>query len=129
MKVKFSGIGVVDGRGKLNGTVFSRNRSGAIARVKVTPINPNTASQANARSILTSLSQSWRTLNQSVILVWNNAVADFQSTDVFGDLRTPTGKNLFTKLNANLISVGVSPITTAPLPSDVSDVTLGIVSL
>jgi hypothetical protein len=95
MKIKFSGIGVVDGRGKLNGTVFSRNRSGAIARVKVTPINPNTASQANARSILTSLSQSWRTLNQSVILVWNNAVADFQSTDVFGDLRTPTGINCF----------------------------------
>ena len=129
MKVKFSGIGVVDGRGKLNGTVFSRNRSGAIARVKVTPINPNTASQAQARSILTSLSQSWRTFNQSVILVWNAAVADFQTTDVFGDLRTPTGKNLFTKLNANLISVGVSPITTAPLPSDVSDVTLGAVTI
>jgi hypothetical protein len=94
MKIKFSGIGVVDGRGKLNGTVFSRNRSGAIARVKVTPINPNTAAQAAARSLLASLSQGWRGLSQAAILQWNNAVSDYQTTDVFGDLRTPTGKNL-----------------------------------
>jgi hypothetical protein len=129
MKVKFSGIGVVDGRGKLNGTVFSRNRSGAIARVKVTPINPNTASQQYSRTILTALSQAWRSLSQEIILGWNSAVADFQTTDVFGDLRTPTGKNLYTKLNANLVSVGASQISEPPSPTIVAAVFADSISI
>lgn len=36
-------------RGKLGGTVFSRNKSGAIVRAKVTPVNPQTVRQQTAR--------------------------------------------------------------------------------
>lgn len=36
-------------RGKIGGTVFSRNKAGAYARAKVTPVNPQTVRQQTAR--------------------------------------------------------------------------------
>ncbi|MEX0594916.1 MAG: hypothetical protein WD512_00315 [Candidatus Paceibacterota bacterium] len=36
-------------RGKIGGTVYSRNKSGAYARAKVTPVNPQTVRQQTAR--------------------------------------------------------------------------------
>jgi len=36
-------------RGKLGGNVFSRNKAGAYVRAKVTPVNPQTVRQQNAR--------------------------------------------------------------------------------
>src|SRR4051812_170938 len=84
MKVKFGSL-VVDGRGKIGGHVLSKNRGGAYMRTKVTPINPQTADQSTVRGTLTSLSQSWRALTQNQITAWNNAVQNFQSTDIFGD--------------------------------------------
>src|SRR5690606_27930634 len=53
MKVQFSGLGVVAGSGKIQGTVAARNRSGAYLRVKVTPVNPQTTYQQAARQRLT----------------------------------------------------------------------------
>jgi hypothetical protein len=118
MKAKF-GMIVVDGRGKLGGHVLSKNRGGAYARTKVTPVNPQSTYQLTARNLLTSLSQAWRSLTQAQRDGWNAAVQSFQRTDIFGDLRTPTGKNLFTRLNTNLQNIGFSVINAAPLPSEV----------
>ena len=118
MKIKFGAI-ITDGRGKIGGHVASKNRSGAYMRTKVTPANPNTSAQASARSILASLSQSWRTLTKGQRLAWNGAVGDWSKTDIFGDIKTPTGLNLYIKLNANLLGVGLVAITTPPLRQDV----------
>lgn len=65
MKLNWSGFGAVDGRGKIGGHVASKNRSGAYARIKVTPVNPQTTFQQVARNLLTSLSQGWRALTQA----------------------------------------------------------------
>lgn len=110
---------MVDGRGKINGSVASKNRAGAYVRTKVTPVNPNTSYQQTARFTLTQLSQAWRSLTEAQRLAWNAAVSDFQTTDIFGDLRKPTGKNLFTRLNINLTNAGQSIISSPPLPSQV----------
>lgn len=118
MKIKFGAI-VTDGRGKIGGHVASKNRSGAYMRTKVTPANPNTIAQSEARSILASLSQSWRTLTKDQRLAWNNAVGDWSKTDIFGDIKNPTGLNLYIKLNANLLGVGLVAINTPPLKQDV----------
>lgn len=120
---------MVDGRGKINGSVASKNRAGAYVRTKVTPVNPNTTFQQGSRSLLTSLSQGWRGLTESQRDSWNNAVTDFQSTDIFGDLRKPTGKNLYTRLNVNLINCAQSPISVPPLPSEVAGVLTGTVTV
>ena len=100
-KVKF-GMFMTDARGKVGGHVLSKNRGGSFVRTKVTPANPRTASQAQARSRLANNSSAWSALEEEQRVKWNEAVVSYQKTDVFGDLRKPTGKNLFTGLNANL---------------------------
>lgn len=118
MKLKFGAI-VTDGRGKIGGHVASKNRAGAYLRTKVTPSNPNTVAQVQARSILASLSQMWQTLTESQRGGWNNAVKEWGTTDIFGDIKNPSGINLFVKLNANLISVGYPQLLDVPAKSEI----------
>lgn len=115
-RILMSGFGIVDIRGKVNGTVASKNRSGAYLRTKVTGVNPRTPAQLTVRSRLTFQSQAWRTLGAAVIAAWNAAVGSFAKSNVFGNKVNPTGKNLYTALNNNLQSVGVAPISAVPLP-------------
>jgi hypothetical protein len=113
MKAQFGAL-VVAGSGKINGWVASRNRGGAYFRTKVTPLNPSTSAQQNARGILGSLSTQWSQLTEEQRLSFNNAVASFATTDIFGDIRNPSGINLFVKLNTNLINTSQAQITSAP---------------
>lgn len=113
MKIKFGSF-VVAGSGKVGGHVAATNRGGAYLRTKVTPLNPNTASQAQTRSLLASLSTAWAGLTDNMRKSWNGAVASFAKTDIFGDLRNPSGINLFVKLNANLSNSGQTLLTEAP---------------
>ncbi len=121
MKMKFGAI-VVDGRGKIGGHVASKNRGGAYLRTKVTPTNPNTSFQAAVRNRLTTFSQGFRALTSAQILAWNNAVSDFGKTDIFADVKFPSGVNLYMKLNSNLDEVGVAAISNPPLPAEVEPV-------
>lgn len=113
-KIKLSAI-VSEMRGKLNGSVFSKNRGGAYIRTKVTPVNPQTLAQGNVRATLTNLSQAWRGLTEAQRLAWASAVSGFTSTDIFGDIKTPSGINLYNKLNLNLAAIGEAPINTPPV--------------
>lgn len=117
-KIKYSAL-VSEIRGKLNGSVASRNRGGNYLRNKVTPINPATTFQVAARNLLTQFAQSWRGLTEDQRKAFNNAVENFKKTDIFGDLKTPTGENLYVRLNVNISLVGGTPITTPPLPAEV----------
>lgn len=114
-KVKFTAL-MADMRNKLNGSVFARNRGGAYVRTKVTPLNPQSTAQVAARSLLTGLAQNFRSLSQDQITAWNAAVTQWQTTDVFGDLVSPTGLALYVRLNANISNGGGSPISTPPSP-------------
>lgn len=118
MKVKFGAI-IVDGRNKIGGHVASKNRAGAYLRTKVTPTNPETTFQVNVRNRLSGLSSAWRGLEDAERIAWNAAVADYARTDIFGDLRNPSGFNLHQKLNNNLLQVAKPVITTPPLPQAV----------
>lgn len=121
-KIKFTAI-VADMRNKLNGTVFAKNRGGSYARTKVTPVNRQTTFQSAVRNRLGTFAQSFRGLTASQIAAWNSAVDNFKSTDIFGDIKVPSGINLYTKLNTILASVGVASINTPPLPIAVTPVT------
>ena len=114
-KVKFTAV-VADMRNKLNGSVFARNRGGAYVRTKVTPLNPQSVRQVAARNLLTSLAQGFRSLSQTQITAWNEAVTQWQTTDVFGDLVSPTGLALYVRLNSNISNGGGSLISTPPAP-------------
>ena len=113
MKIKFGSL-VVAGSGKIGGHVAAKNRGGAYLRTKVTPLNPNTAAQAGARSLLASLSTAWAALTDDQRKSWNDGVASFATTDIFGDLRNPSGINLFVKLNSNAHNAEHPPLLTCP---------------
>lgn len=120
-KIKFSAF-LTDMRGKVNGTVFSKNRSGAYARTKVSPINPQTVRQSAVRSQLTALAQAFRSLTAAQIAAWNSAVSNFTGTNVFGDTVKPSGINLYCRLNMNLNQIGGTLIANPPLPTEVPPV-------
>jgi hypothetical protein len=122
MKAKFGSI-VVAGSGKIGGHVASRNRGGAYFRTKVTPVNPSTTYQQNVRNRLTGLSQAWRSLTDTQRASWNSAVSDYARTDIFGDLRNPSGFTLYQRLNNNLLAIGESAIDVPPVPGSVHQFT------
>lgn len=127
-KVKFSAL-ISEMRNKLNGSVFSRNRGGAYLRNKVTPLNPQTAAQVEARSLLATFSQAWRALTQVQRDAWNSAVSNWTTTDVFGDSVKPTGATLFIRLNINIANAGGTVITSPPSPVGVASlVTLSVLA-
>lgn len=122
MKTKFGSI-IVAGSGKIGGHVASKNRGGAYLRTKVTPINPRSTFQANVRNRFIGLSQAWRGLTQDQRDAWNAATADYARTDIFGDLRNPSGINLYQRLNNVLENIGESAINLPPAPSAVQALT------
>src|SRR5665647_1050979 len=122
MKTKFGAI-IVDGRGKIGGHVASKNRGGSYLRTKVTPVNAQTVAQTGVRSLFATLSQAWKALTQAQRNAWNAAVGDYARTDIFGDIRNPSGANLYQKLNNILTQLGESVLTDPPLPSSTDAVT------
>lgn len=120
---------MADARGKLNGTVFSKNRGGSYTRTKVTPSNPQTVAQTTVRQRLASFAASFRALTAAQILAWNNAASDFLGTNVFGDSVTPTGLQLYVKINSNLAAIGVAALSDPPSPTALSALTATIASL
>lgn len=116
MKIKWGSL-AVDGRGKIGGHVASKNRAGAYIRTKVTPVNPQTLFQSAVRAAFTAFSQAWRTLSDSQRLAWDSAVSDWGTTDIFGDIRNPTGKNLYQKLNMLLSTIGQPSVSVPYSPT------------
>ena len=121
-KVKYSAF-ISGMSGKLNGSVLARNAGGDYIRTKVTPVNPQTAAQSAARNLLAQFSQAWRGLTQSQRDAWSGAVANWSTTDVFGDVQNPKGNTLFTRLNINIANAGGSTILVPPAPVGVTPVT------
>lgn len=117
-KVKF-GMMMTDASGKLGGQVFSKNRSGSYVRTKVTPSNPQSVAQQAIRSILSTVSSGWSDLTQAQRNSFNNAVEDWKKTDIFGDLKKPTGKNLYSALNINLLNTNQATILIAPAKTEI----------
>ena len=114
-KIKF-GMMMTDASGKLGGQVFAKNRGGSYVRTKATPLNPQTSSQMTVRGIFASISSAWSSLTESSRLSFNNFVADYARTDIFGDLRNPSGKALFQRLNQNLVLTNQPQITVCVAP-------------
>lgn len=122
-KIKWGAI-VVDGRGKLGGHVFTKTKSGATMRTKVTPVNPQTAAQASARSRLGGNSQAWASLNEEQRSGWNALASETSKTNIFGDQYFPSGKNLFTSVNNNLVMTGSGVLVDAPRFTELPFITL-----
>jgi hypothetical protein len=116
-KIKF-GMMMTDARGKLGGQVFSKNRSGAYIRTKVTPTNPQSTFQSAVRQSFGAFSQAWSGLTDAQRTAWDGAVSQWSTTDIFGDLKNPTGKNLYLRLNQQATQAGFSSFTAVPAKTE-----------
>lgn len=117
MKVMYSGLGVVDARGKINGHVASKNRAGNYFRTKVSPVNPQTDFQQNVRGRFGARSAAWRGLTDAQRQSWIDAAPSFPVVNVFGESKILSGFQLYNALNLNLELIGEAAITTAPAPA------------
>lgn len=123
-KIKF-GMFITEMRGKVGGTVISRNRGGAYTKNKVTPLNPNTSYQQTVKARLAALSQGWRGLTEAQRVAWDAIVDLYARTDVFGDLRNPSGQQLYIRVNANLENAGQVAISDPVFPVGVDAIVSG----
>ena len=121
-RIKF-GMMMTDARGKLGGHVFTKAKSGATIRTKVTPLNPKTSAQSEARSALGANSQAWRILSETQRLAWNSAAQEVSKTNAFGDTYFPSGKNYFTAVNNNIRNVGGEVLVSPPALVEVPGLT------
>jgi hypothetical protein len=117
-KIKLGAI-VVAMSGKLGGHVFAKNRGGAYMRTKVTPSNPQSTAQMSVRGAFASISSSWSGLTAAARESFNSFVNAYQTTDIFGDIKNPSGKTLFQRLNQNLSNSGQALIATCVAPTEV----------
>lgn len=110
------GMMVVDGRGKLGGTVLSRNKGGPVARNKVTPINPNTAAQSLQRGYISTLSKRWNAvLTDSDRIAWESFGQSNKTTSVFGNSLILSGIAAYQQLNRVILNAGGTIIDTPPI--------------
>lgn len=119
MKIKYSAL-VSDARGKLNGSVASRNRYGNYLRNKMTPVNRRTTFQQANRAIFGAMSAHWNGITEAQRTAWRNYANDNPYTDIFGDQKTLQGNSMFTGTNTLLLNAGL-PALDVP---DVTDVDL-----
>lgn len=117
-KIKFGAI-VVDGRGKLGGHVLAKNRGGNYMRTKTTPTNPQTVFQSTIRAMFALIASGWSALTEDARKSWNDKAPQFARTNIFGDLKNPTGKALYQRLNQNLLLSEQAIQSVCPNPSDV----------
>ena len=125
------GMFVVDGRGKVGGHVLTKTRHGATVRTKVTPSNPRKPAQQQIRSMFGTLSSSWNGLTEAQRAAFNEAVDKFAKTNIFGDLKNPTGRELFIRCNMGRQQLGLALLVNAPdtvafLPTKISGVTFDV---
>lgn len=137
-KINFGTI-VNDARGKIDGIVFSKSRSGAYVRGKVSPTQPQTSRQSTRRSFLTLATRRWSAnLTPAQRFAWDSLAQFTPVKDRFGHTILLTGHQLYVRLNATLLfyagaavddppnDLSVEPILTFSAVADASAHTLAI---
>ena len=109
------GAGVADARNKLGGHVFTKNRNGAILRMKVSPTQPRTAKQLNVRAAFGNFSAAWgAALTEAQRLAWTALAATVTIPDQYGNPQVPTGLQYYMRVNRNLFTIGQPRLDVAP---------------
>lgn len=108
--------------GKLNGTVFAKNKGGHYMRSKSKPTNPRTAQQMAVRGAFGAISSAWRSLPEAARNAWNEMASDFPYINKLGDSKVLSGFALHQKLNRNVGIVGGDALQYPPAPQGVASI-------
>lgn len=112
---------VAEIRGSVGGTVFSRNRYGAICRYRAKPTVSVTAPALAAKARMTAATQLWQTMSDAERLAWNQWADGNPIVGALGEAQILTGHVASVGINCRLQLMGIAmvtapPITPAPAP-------------
>lgn len=114
MLIQF-GAGVLDARGSIGGTTYSRNSSGAYARARVTPVNPNTSRQALIRNVVQFLAQNWSsTLTLAMRNAWAAYALAINRQNKLGQVIKLSGFNHYVRCNSPRLQAIAAAVTAGP---------------
>ena len=102
--------------GKLNGTVFAKNKGGHYMRSKSKPSNPRSTFQTAVRARFGAIAQLWGALTQAQRNAWNAMASEFPYKNRLGDTKILSGFALHQKLNTNLAIIGQPAVSNPPEP-------------
>jgi len=109
------GIIVTDIRGAIGGVVFSRNKSGAIARKRTTPFNPKSVLQEAIRAIMSFVVQLYKTgLTSAQKAEWAVFAKNTDAKNKLGETIKLSGYNQFVKSNVAAKNAGLPEILDGP---------------
>lgn len=112
--VKFGG-GVVDMRGSIGGTVFSKNAYGQYARARVKPVNPNSYRQATIRAAIQALALMWHnTLTPQQRTAWALYASNINIQNRLGETILISGYNHFIRSNVPRLNISFARIDAGP---------------
>jgi len=120
VQINFGEI-VNDARGKINGVVYSKNKAGAYIRTKVTPSNPQTTYQSEARNRLSNFAKAWADLTATQRSDWNEYGRSFGSINPFGAKKPISGLAAYIRCNTVLLNAGETALTDAPADNLVTE--------
>jgi hypothetical protein len=116
MALALFGNGVIDVRGSVSGTTYSRSKFGATMRAKTSPVIPTSSFASAARTLLPNVSADWANLlTATERAAWNAFALLNPSTNVFGQVSYLTGAQWYTKTQINVTIGGGSRYTTPPV--------------
>ena len=115
MLVRWGG-GIVDGRGSIGGTTFSRNKSGAYARSRTKPVNPKSALQSAIRAIVALVSATWANgVTTAQKAAWAVFASNVPTKNKLGEVINLPGFGQYTKSNIVALNAGLPAILNAPV--------------
>lgn len=118
--IKF-GAGIVGMAGKIAGTVFARNRSGAYARAWQKPINPRTDRQAAIRALTSIIAGLWAGLTVAQRAAWNLYANGVTVTNRLGESMKLSGFNQFCRSNAARLYAGLLAVSDGPITMNLGE--------
>lgn len=122
-RVLYTG-GIAGYRGKLAGSVYSRNKGGEYVKTKVTPINPKTTFQAKQRAAVSDLAKAYANdLTDDQRTAWTNWGKSTNAKSIFGNAIILSGIAAFQKVNLIVLSAGGSQIDVPPVNNSIPSIT------
>lgn len=92
--------------GKLNGTIFARNKGGNYVKRLSIPANPQTQHQQNVRNRFSYISKEWRNLTEEQRQSWREIAKVRTVRNRLGEERFLSGFQWFQKININSTLAG-----------------------
>ena len=107
---------VTDIRGSIAGVVYFRNGSGAVARARVKPINPNTAPMQRAKSFFSAAMAIWNggTMTELQRTAWRTYANSVGWLNKLGEAITLNGNSVFGQSATARLTAGLTAILDGP---------------